>query len=184
MFDDKRSKKVIFLAHCLLNQNSISDSTADFPSQFNEVIHFLMENEIGMIQLPCPELTCLGLDRGDINGYTRPVIEENTRIRKMMCQKNNLEKIQVLVQSAVYQITEYLKNGFDIKGVIGINRSPSCGVETTSKDSSEINGQGIFIEVLQDELKKQNIQLDFIGVKTSEPEKAINDIKNLFGEIQ
>ena len=30
MFTDGRSKKVIFLAHCLLNQNSISDGTADF----------------------------------------------------------------------------------------------------------------------------------------------------------
>ena len=28
MFTDGRSKKVIFLAHCLLNQNAISDGTA------------------------------------------------------------------------------------------------------------------------------------------------------------
>ena len=28
MFTDGRSKKVVFVAHCLLNQNSISDGTA------------------------------------------------------------------------------------------------------------------------------------------------------------
>ena len=32
MFTDGRSKKVIFLAHCLLNQNAISDGTAVCPA--------------------------------------------------------------------------------------------------------------------------------------------------------
>ncbi|CAG8999029.1 MAG: hypothetical protein CENE_00993 [Candidatus Celerinatantimonas neptuna] len=30
MFEDKRSKKVVLIAHCLLNQNAISDGTADY----------------------------------------------------------------------------------------------------------------------------------------------------------
>ena len=51
MFDDKRSKKIIIIAHYLLNQNSISDGTADFPSQFNKVIDLLITNKIGIIQL-------------------------------------------------------------------------------------------------------------------------------------
>lgn len=59
MFDDARSKRVIVLSHCLLNRNSISDGTADFPGQFTEIIELLMANCIGMIQLPCPELLCL-----------------------------------------------------------------------------------------------------------------------------
>ena len=48
-----------------MNQNSISDMTADFPSQFDKVINLLMNHKIGIIQLPCPELVCLGLDRQD-----------------------------------------------------------------------------------------------------------------------
>ena len=65
MFDDCRSRRVIFLAHCLLNQNSISDGTAVYPAAFKDVLRLLMDNEIGVVQLPCPELCCLGLDRGD-----------------------------------------------------------------------------------------------------------------------
>ena len=34
MFTDGRSKKVVFIAHCILNQNSISDGTAVFPAAF------------------------------------------------------------------------------------------------------------------------------------------------------
>ena len=68
MFDDHRSKKIIILSHCLLNQNSISDGTADYPSQFNEIIELIMMNNIGIIQLPCPEMLCLGMDRKDKDG--------------------------------------------------------------------------------------------------------------------
>ena len=38
MFTDGRSKQVIFLAHCLLNQNAISDGTAVYPAAFLEAI--------------------------------------------------------------------------------------------------------------------------------------------------
>ena len=66
MFTDGRSKRIIFIAHCMLNQNSISDGTADFPSLNKEILNFLIEKDIGIIQMPCPELCCLGLDRGNI----------------------------------------------------------------------------------------------------------------------
>ena len=68
MFTDVRSKRVIFLAHCLLNQNSISDGTAVYPAAFEELIRMLLAQEVGIVQMPCPELCCLGLDRGDPAG--------------------------------------------------------------------------------------------------------------------
>ncbi len=45
MFEDGRSKKVIFIAHCILNQNSISDGTAVFPAAFKNVIKILFPLE-------------------------------------------------------------------------------------------------------------------------------------------
>ncbi len=38
MFNDGRSKRVVFVAHCFLNQNSISDETAVYPAAFFIVI--------------------------------------------------------------------------------------------------------------------------------------------------
>ena len=38
MFQDGRSQKVAFLAHCLLNQNAISDGTAVRPAGFPEML--------------------------------------------------------------------------------------------------------------------------------------------------
>ena len=46
MFDDERSKKVVFIAHCLLNQNSISDGTAVYPAMFRNVIELFMKADM------------------------------------------------------------------------------------------------------------------------------------------
>ena len=177
MFDDHRSKKVIILAHCLLNQNAISDGTADFPSQFKEIIDLLMTNHIGMIQLPCPELLCLGLDRSDQNGANRPLLTENTRIRGLMNKKGNVEILQHKAEEIVMQIQEYRKHGFQVLGLIGVDRSPSCGIETTSKNGKEEHGKGVFMEVLSETLSKKGVTLRMIGTKTSEKEQSIEKIR-------
>ncbi len=181
MFEDKRSKSVIAVAHCILNQNAISDGTATHSGTFTEVVELLNYHGIGILQMPCPELHCLGLDRGDIQGSTRPVTEENTRIRKMMNREDALEKMEGLVQLVVYQMEEYLKNGFEFKGIVGMNRSPSCGVESTSEDNLEVAGQGVFIEELQRALLSKGIQTEFAGIKASEPESAKATLRKMIG---
>ncbi len=179
MFEDQRSKTVIFVAHCILNQNSISDGTADHPGCIKEIMDLLIASKMGIIQMPCPELHCLGLDRGDVNGNTRPVVEENSRIRKMLMQSENQEKIKKIINLILYQVDEYLKNGFEIKGIVGVDRSPSCGVNSTSINNQEVEGQGVFIQKLQSELSQKNIKIEFFGIKAFEPEKARSTIKNL-----
>lgn len=177
MFDDSRSKRVIILAHCLLNQNSISDGTADFPSQFNEIIEVLMAKRIGILQLPCPEFLCLGLDRGDKNGAKRPLLDENTRIRELMRAEGHVKILHDKAEEIVRQIHEYQQYGFQVLGVIGVDRSPSCGINTTSKDGEEVPGKGIFMEVLAKTLAKKGITLRMIGTKTSAKEQSIEKIR-------
>jgi predicted secreted protein len=179
MFTDARSKTILFMAHCLLNQNSISDGTAVYPGAVKHIIALLLESGIGIVQLPCPELMCLGLDRGDQNGAASPVIVENTRIRKALEQKPALEKLNALIAPLAFQISEYQKFGFNIRGIVGINRSPSCGVETTSRDNREVAGRGVFMEALRLELEKKNLHLKMVGVKDSEPEKSLQIVKLL-----
>lgn len=179
MFNDVRSKKIVFVCHCVLNQNSISDGTADFPGTNEEVVKRLMEAKVGVVQMPCPELMCLGLDRGDIKGAERSVVVENTRIRKELLKDEQLQTIDRLVENTVYQIEEYLKHGFQIPGIIGINRSPSCGVNTTSENDEEVVGEGIFIKALRTSLKNRNIELNIVGIKSSKMDEAIESIDTL-----
>ena len=147
MFEDGRSKKVVFIAHCFLNQNSISDGTAVYPAVFKNVIEFFMKADIGIVQMPCPEFCCLGLDRGNIYGANTPVVIENTRIRAEMKKDIPNGQLDQLADYVVYQILEYLKYEFKVVGIIGANRSPNCGVDTTSDNNTEMKGMGLFMEL-------------------------------------
>jgi predicted secreted protein len=179
MFKDPRSKKIVLVSHCILNQNAASDGTADYPGTFEEVIHKLVEAKFGIIQLPCPELMCLGLDRGNVKGGESEAVVENARIREALMLDNPQKKMEALVASIIYQIEEYLKYGFEIKNIIGLNRSPSCGVETTSKDNEEVSGKGVFMQMLKDELDKKAIDIEMVGIKTSKPDEALNTISEV-----
>lgn len=168
MFNDGRSKKVVFIAHCLLNQNSISDGTAVYPASFKEIIHFFLNADIGIVQMPCPEFCCLGLDRGNPNGADDPVVVENTRIRKEMKTDSSNTKLEQLVDYVVHQILEYDKYGFKVVGIIGANRSPNCGVDTTSDNNEEICGMGLFIEKIFHQLSRENVPVPMIGIKEND----------------
>jgi predicted secreted protein len=87
-----------------------------------------------------------------------------------------------LAQQIVSQISEYRNYGFDIRGIVGVNRSPTCGVDTTSRDNREVHGEGVFIEALRTELETQDIQVNILGIKAFEPEKAAKTTRALIGK--
>lgn len=179
MFNDKRSKNILFLSHCIINQNSITNEGAAFPGSDKDVLQLLIDSNIGIVQMPCPELCCLGLDRKKIDGIKDGVLVENTRIRKLLQVNSSSTIIENLVNQITLQIKEYTKHEFNVLGVVGINRSPTCGISTTTKDGSEVDGEGVFIEKLKVSLKNARIDIPFVGIKLREQEKKINSIKML-----
>ena len=184
MFTDVRSKKVVLVSHCILNQNAISDGTADYPAALKDVIYPLIDAGAGILQMPCPELNCLGLDRGDIHGGERPVVVENTRIRRALKQPDRYKVLSGLVDQVVYQVKEYMKNGFKVAAVIGMNRSPSCGVDTTSDHDQEIEGHGVFVGKLREELEKREIHVPMYGIKGSEVVKLKATVNKIIMELE
>ncbi len=177
MFTDGRSRRVLLIAHCLLNQNAISDGTAVCPAAFREAVRALLDGEAGIVQLPCPELCCLGLDRGDPRGAERPVTVENTRIRRALCEPSAGKRLTALADQAARQAAEYRKHGFAVLGVVGVDRSPSCGVETTSDRDAEVPGRGLFMEALSRRLAELGLEVPMLGVRG--PEDAAAKIKAL-----
>ncbi len=177
MFNDDRSRKLVITSHCLLNQNSISDGTADLPSQFSGIIQLLMSQNIGLIQLPCPELLCLGLDRQDKEGANRELLQENSRIRTLLQQEKYRKLLQTKAEELAYQIEQYLRYDFEIFGIIGVNRSPSCGIETTSIDGAEQPGKGVFMEIIAGELQQRNLSIKMLGTKTGEIEASVKSVR-------
>ena len=170
MFTDGRSRRVIFLAHCLLNQNAISDGTAEVPAAHRKILRTILDAQAGVVQMPCPELCCLGLDRGDPEGGERPVVAENTRIRRAMGRPEAAAWLRELTGQVVWQIQEYQRHGFTVLGIVGVDRSPCCGVNTTSDQDRELPGWGVFIAAIQAAIKAAGLTVPVIGVKPSAPD--------------
>lgn len=58
-----RSKKIAIISHCIINQNSVVKGEYKDINIFFPFIKKLFEENIGILQLPCPETECYGLRR-------------------------------------------------------------------------------------------------------------------------
>jgi len=179
MFEDKRSKKVILVAHCVINQNAKLDQCAHYPGTIREISDILIKSDVGIIQMPCPELSYLGLDREVDKNESSTVESEDTRIAQRMLEEKGQVICHEIVKNLTYQIQQYKKNGFKVLGILGINGSPTCGVESTWSNNQEIKGQGVFIKMLIDELNRYGISLPITGVKVREIKQEIKKVRDL-----
>jgi predicted secreted protein len=179
MFSDKRSKKIVLVAHCILNQNAKIDRCAHYPGAIKEVTQILIDAGVGILQMPCPELLCLGLDRQVERGIPTTVESEDTRVARRMVEDQAKSLCHGLVNDLIFQVEEYQQNGFALSGVIGINGSPTCGIETTWANNREEQGPGVFIKMLNEESRKRDISLPMQGIKAYEPQQAFAAVKVL-----
>jgi predicted secreted protein len=153
---DKRSKKIALVAHCVLNQNSRVLGLAKRAGAITEIVEFLVHNDMGIIQMACPELTYAGiLRKGQAKNEYDNVIFRNH------CRK--------IAEEIAKQIQEYAKCDTKLKIVIGVDGSPSCGVIDS----------GIFIEELRSTLKAREITVPFYGIRYDRLSEDLKELKKL-----
>lgn len=140
---DNRGKELIIVSHCILNQNSVVCPLARSKGAF-PLIQPLIDKGYGILQLPCPEFKFLGLSRIPMSKE-----EYDCEEYRALCKN--------LFLPFLNDLKEYLKHGYKIKGLIGINHSPTCSLT---------GNKGIFMEEILRLLKTQNINLDFFEVST------------------
>ena len=63
MPDDCRSRKMVAVINCVINHSARDQGAARYPGINHDVIDVLRKHDAGVIQMPCPEMTCLGLPR-------------------------------------------------------------------------------------------------------------------------
>ncbi len=158
--DDARKRKVVFLTHCFLNINTRFPQGCAFAGANVPVINTLLKYDLGIIQMPCPEFLCLGLEKALYGEIPASELRD--------CYRN-------IAGGVVDQIEAYLKLGYKISGIIGMNPSSSCGVETSKgkgtmlgldHDTSEKEESGVFIEELIGMTQQHGIQdLPFFGIR-------------------
>ena len=165
-FGDCRSRQIVFIPHCALNQNARLARCAERPAGVTELVTGLLERGIGIVQLPCPELMILGLDRGHI------------QIRSGMESIPVRQELRRMAREVVFQIRQYQANHVRVLGILGKNGSPSCGAEITSLRGAPVPGKGVFVEELVAELKAQGVSAPLAGMVDSEPARALAVVDN------
>jgi predicted secreted protein len=166
-FTDERSKKVIFVAHCVLNQNARINKCAYSPCSIEPVVRCLLERRIGIVQLPCPETELLGLGRvGPVEIYDQLSVPENRR------------ELKEYTRRVVALIRQYRSYGFSVLGVLGIDGSPCCGVDLMWY-GKERPGTGAFMEEVIAAMGQESPPVVVKGIQDAEPEAAIALIEEL-----
>ena len=156
---DDRSKKVVFISHCMLNQNARIANEADFPAMFEPLLDYLQKKQVGVIQMTCPELYCLGLGR--------------RAVRVGLESPSGNARLQRLIDDVVFTIREYQYQGFEVVGILGKQGSPACGVTRTWLDEKQQDGQGVYIREMEKRLAAENLDIPITGVADFEQDAAI-----------
>jgi predicted secreted protein len=184
---DDRSRRVVFVSHCLLNENTRYLGGAFRPGGVTELIAELDERGIGICQMPCPEQHAWGgvLKRRILIAYgsrgtllfrfRRPLLGLFIRYTRAVYRR--------LAREVAAQIADYARCGYTVVGIVGVGASPSCGVATTLDmgrsfdamagasldvlDRRTVNrevvlaarraGTGLFVEELERRLRRRNL---------------------------
>jgi predicted secreted protein len=177
VFDDKRSKKVVLVAHCILDQNSRISGCGLFPGAMGEAARVLVDSGVGLVQLPCPELLHLGLDR---------VRHEGSKIGvwAALSTPTGRQACKDMLQDVVCQIREYRKHGFEVLGVVGIDGSPACGVNLIwdHAGKKDVEGTGAFIIAMRELFAENGLDLEIVGARDGEWEEGVRRIRTLLAK--
>jgi len=167
---DPRGGRVVFLIECLLNQNARDLGAAETPAAVRPLIELLADREVGMVQIPCPEIACLGFARRRAPGE---------RIRQALGGPEPAACCARLAVAAADRIQCYLEQGYQVLAVLGGNeQSPGCAVLRTGDGPGPLTEQsGIFMLALSAELDRRGLRVPFRGMRDSDRRRLEEDLK-------
>jgi len=131
-----------------------------------------MDNDINIIQMPCPESTFGGL-------------ENNLRRKPKSYAKYNTPEFRehclMLVDQVIQTMSALLNNGLSIIAVLGIEYSPSCAVNYQYSGYT-VHQQGIFLQLLQTKVRSKEWDVPFVGVNRRGVNPAIKKLKEILNK--
>ena len=167
---DPRNGRLVFLIECLMNQNARDDGAAESPACTKEVIKLLVDAEIGMVQIPCPEIACLGFERRRSSGQS---------IREALETSDATTCCQSLAVTTAERIQCYVNQGFEVLAVLGGNeQSPGCAVHTLGNGATQLTDRsGVFMKMLAVELTQRGFQIQFHGIRDADTRLLQEDLE-------
>lgn len=160
---DPRSGKIVVLSHCLLNVHSLEDGLAEYRGCEEELISALVEEGVGIFQMPCPEMAISHISRLPLpkDSYDNPKIRERYR---------------EIAESVASTLLQFVSKGYKIVAVVGAEASPTCGTSVVGRwkdperrgrfpeDVEFVEGMGVYMDELKKELERKDIETNWIGM--------------------
>ena len=185
-FRDARSRRVVFVAHCLLNENVRYLGGAFQAGAARAAIAPFLDAGVGIVQLPCPEQRAWGgvLKRRILRYYGGGHAPSRPALAAFLWYTRRAHRR--LARRIAREVADYVRSGFEVIGIVGIDGSPSCGVSSTldlrrslpviadpTLDRDTLNrqaiaacvqpGAGSLMGSLRQELRRRRLEVPFLG---------------------
>ena len=180
--DDVRSKKVVFVASCLMNTNNKVKGLARYPGLCKEVFDTLYENDLGIQQMDCPETLFIGIQRW---WYTKNLYDS----------RGFRDHCRSLAERVVTYMEEYKREGYKVVAILGCDGSPTCGVSITSwsdewggspvdldYNKAIIEGEGVYFEELKAAITERGLDVPSLYGLALDDESA--DMETIIKEFR
>jgi len=167
---DSRNNRFVMVIDCILNQNSRDLGAATYPSMNKGVVGLCMEYDVGLFQMPCPEMAFMGFKRKRNQGQS---------IREALDTEEGRDCCRKLSVDLANRIEDHMNNNNKIVAVLGGNpESPGCAIHMISsgKNNSMADSSGIFMKEFHQELCHRNIDVPFRGMRDCRPESIKQDL--------
>lgn len=167
-------KQILVVSHCILNNASkVRQDESELAEEYKvrrNLMKAVTEQDIQLLQLPCPEFMLYGSSRW---GHVKDQFD-NPFFRSACAR---------MLEAVLLQLEEYCKHPehFEVIGIVSVEGSPSCGYKLTCRgnwggklgsDSSKIDevqrtlrmeeSPGVFIDVMQEELASKGLDIPIV----------------------
>ena len=177
---DARSRRFVALIECALNQNARDLGAACFPAMNGDLLDLCRAHDVGVLQMPCPEIAALGMRRARKPGQ---------RIREALDTEVGRACCAGLAGDVAARVAVWCDEGYEFLGVLGGNpMSPGCAVHHRDCDEGGVVGDGgelatelsnqagIFMQTLQAEFRRRGLPVRFMAIRDHDPELLAADL--------
>lgn len=167
--EDNRSKRFVFLPFCVMAQAFQARGIVkyEWKSSIKPILQELIDNDVNIVQLPCPEsLFGEGLGRSP-KGYSYYNNEEFN----VLCERLALEVFD--------KVKMILDSDYEVVAIMGIEMSPSCALNYQYTNKGMVKMKGVFMKKLFEKVSGLGVEIPFIGINRKYVNKSLNELRSL-----
>lgn len=163
------SNKFIFVPGCMLCPTFQAVRSNKNRQWVQTIMPYLVEKEINVISMPCPEVTFGGIDMG---------MKRAPHGIKYYKELNGFESYCALLgKKVITQINELHQAGLEIIAIVGIEHSPTCAASYMYTREGTQKRQGLFVKNIYQTAEELNIPI--IGINRNYPNKFLSELKKI-----